>query len=53
VNGRVIHLHSSICHHFFQVPVAQGIATIPPHIQQDDFWQEVPPLKQGLGNHLR
>jgi hypothetical protein len=29
------------------------VATMPTHIEQDDFWQEVPPLKQGLGNHLR
>jgi hypothetical protein len=48
----MIDLDPSLCHHFFQIPVAQRITAIPPHIQQDDLWQKMPPLKQGLGSHL-
>ena len=34
------------------IPVAQRIAAIPPHIQHDDFGQEVPPFEQRVSRHL-
>ena len=39
-------LHTAFLHHRLQVPVAQGVAAAPAHIQQDDFGQKVPLLKQ-------
>jgi len=52
INREMIHLYASLCHHLFEVPVTQGIAAIPLHIQQDDFGQEVSLLTQELRSHL-
>jgi hypothetical protein len=53
---RLVHLHLNrssdsnedecVC------PVLGRSSTPTAHIQHDDFGQEVPPLKQGLGYHL-
>jgi hypothetical protein len=37
----MIYFNSSFCYHLLQIPIAQPVATIPPHVQQDDFRQKV------------
>jgi len=37
----MINAEPRLCHHFFQVPVAERISQIPEHTEQDDFFFEV------------
>lgn len=37
IDSAVIHLQAPLLHHLFQVTIAEGIAAIPPDIEQDDI----------------
>jgi hypothetical protein len=53
MNGAVINGESTFCHHFFEIPIAQGIAAVLANSEQDDPGLEMLPLEQfGRGHWL-
>jgi hypothetical protein len=45
-DGDMIHRNSPLCHHFFQIAVAQRIPQAPPHAQNDDDIVKVSPSER-------
>jgi len=45
-DGDMIHRNSALCHHLFQIAVAQRIPQVPPHAQNDDDIVKVSPSER-------
>ena len=53
VDRTVVNRQVPLCHHLLQISITQGIAAVPPDIEQNDFGLKVLPLKQrGIRHEL-
>src|SRR5258708_38625452 len=54
IDGGVVHRKSSFCHHLLQVPVAERIAEVPAHTEQNNLCLKMTPFERSLRfhNHL-
>jgi hypothetical protein len=41
----VIQINATLCHHLFQIAIADAVFAIPPHRPQDDLAHKVPPFE--------
>ncbi len=47
----MVNCESPLQHHLLQIAVAQGVAQVPTHAQQDDVRLEMTPFERMLGIH--
>ena len=51
VDSAVVYTESSLSHPLFQIPIAQGVAAVPTHVEQDEVVLKMLPFKRRSMGH--